>query len=130
MVRREDGQENETAQFHQVVCWDKLADVVGKYVKKGRQLYVEGQLEYRIFEGEDGSKRGTTEIVASDVQFLSVKPSEKEVETAAQLWGDSLAKTIASLRRTINRRRRAGKYREQRNAVWSLCAIITTSSAT
>ncbi len=47
-------------------------------MKKGRPLYVEGRLEYRTFEAEDGRKQGVAEIVASDVQFLGSKPGEKE----------------------------------------------------
>lgn len=60
----------ETTQFHTVVAWDKLAEITSQYVKKGEPLYVEGRLEYRTFEDEEGKERGTVEIVASDVQFL------------------------------------------------------------
>src|SRR5713226_8381424 len=62
--------DNETAQFHTIVCWDKLAETVSQYVTKGRLLYVEGRLEYRTFTDEEGKERGSVEIVASDVQFL------------------------------------------------------------
>ena len=60
----------EISQFHNVVCWDKLAEITSQYVKKGEPLYVEGRLEYRTFEDGDGIERGTVEIVANDVQFL------------------------------------------------------------
>jgi single-strand DNA-binding protein len=85
MVRNASGSQEELTQFHQIVCWDKLADIVGEYVKKGRQLYVEGRLEYRTYEDGSGEKRGVAEVIASDVQFLGAKPSEKEAEAAAEL---------------------------------------------
>ena len=60
----------EEAQFHTVVCWDQLAETMAKYVKKGDPLYVEGRLQYRSYQDEEGKERGVAEVVASDVQFL------------------------------------------------------------
>ena len=59
------------AQFHTIVCWDRLAETTATCVKKGDPLYVEGRLQYRSFQDEEGSARGVCEIVADDVQFLS-----------------------------------------------------------
>src|SRR5687767_4222976 len=61
---------NEETQFHSVVCWDRLAETTATYVKKGDPLYVEGRLQYRSFQDEEGKERGVAEVVASDVQFL------------------------------------------------------------
>ncbi len=61
----------EETQFHSVVCWDALAETTAKYVKKGGPLYVEGRLQYRAYQDEEGKERGVAEIVADDVQFLS-----------------------------------------------------------
>ena len=66
--------DQEETQFHTVVCWDKLGETVGRYVNKGDPLYVEGRLQYRVFQDEEGRDRGIAEIVASDVQFLSRRP--------------------------------------------------------
>src|ERR671916_494689 len=60
----------EETQFHAVVCWDKLAETTAAYVKKGAPLYVEGRLQYRAYQDEEGKERGVAEVVASDVQFL------------------------------------------------------------
>ncbi len=60
----------EETQFHSIVCWDGLAETTGKYVKKGDPLYVEGRIQYRSFQDDEGKERGSVEIVASDVQFL------------------------------------------------------------
>src|SRR5438067_8744553 len=56
----------ETTQFHTIVCWEGLAETTSTYVKKGDPLYVEGRLEYRAFQDEEGKERGVCEIVASD----------------------------------------------------------------
>src|SRR5581483_6759359 len=61
----------ETTQYHSVICWDRQAELVHRYVKKGDPVYVEGRLEYRTFQDEEGKERGVAEIIASDVQFLS-----------------------------------------------------------
>lgn len=53
-----------------VVCWDKLADVVQKYVTKGKQVYVSGRLQIRKYTTKDGEEKTATEVVASTVQFL------------------------------------------------------------
>ena len=63
--------DQEETQFHTVVCWEKLGETVSRYVKKGDPLYVEGRLQYRTFQDDEGRDRGIVEIVASDVQFLS-----------------------------------------------------------
>ncbi len=60
----------EETQFHSVVCWEALAETVSKFVKKGDPLYVEGRLQYRSYQDEEGKERGVAEIVAADVQFL------------------------------------------------------------
>jgi single-strand DNA-binding protein len=58
------------------VTWDKLADSCGEYLKKGSKVLVEGEIQTRSWEAEDGSKRYATEIVARNVQFLT--PKEKQ----------------------------------------------------
>jgi single-strand DNA-binding protein len=65
----------EETQFHTVVCWDRLAETTAEYVKKGDPLYVEGRLQYRSYQDEEGQERGTCEVVADDVQFLGRRPN-------------------------------------------------------
>jgi single-strand DNA-binding protein len=65
------GQKQEHVEWHQVVAIGKLAETCIQYLKKGRQVYVEGRLRTREFEAKtNGGKRQRTEIVASRVQFL------------------------------------------------------------
>ncbi|EPZ49902.1 single-stranded DNA-binding protein [Halobacteriovorax sp. GFR7] len=64
------GQKQERTEWHRVVVWGKLAELCGQYLAKGRQAYLEGQLQTRSWEDKDGNKRYTTEINARTVQFL------------------------------------------------------------
>ncbi len=73
----------EETQFHSVVCWDRLAETTAEYVKKGDPLYVEGRLQYRSFQDEEGKERGVAEIVANDVQFLSRRSNGSRGEPEA-----------------------------------------------
>lgn len=65
-----DGQKQERTEWHRVVVWGKLAEICGKYLSKGRQAFVEGRLQTRSWEDQQGNKRYTTEIVATNVQFI------------------------------------------------------------
>lgn len=65
-----EGQKQERTEWHRVVVWGKLAELCGKYLSKGRQVYVEGRLQTRSWEDPQGQKRYTTEVVANTVQFL------------------------------------------------------------
>ena len=66
-----DGQPQERTEWHQIVVWGPQAENCGKYLSKGRQVYVEGKLQTRKWEDRDGRDRYTTEIVADNVLFLS-----------------------------------------------------------
>jgi single-strand DNA-binding protein len=65
-----EGQKQERTEWHRVVVWGKLAELCGKYLVKGRQVYIEGRLQTRSWEDQQGQKKYTTEIVANTVQFL------------------------------------------------------------
>ena len=70
-----DGQSREQTEWHNIVVWGKQADLCGQYLKKGRQIYVEGRITSREYEARDGSgKRYRTEVVAQRVQFLGGRP--------------------------------------------------------
>ena len=64
------GQKQERTEWHRIVVWGKRGEVCGKYLSKGRQVFVEGRLRTRSWEDKDNNKRYTTEIIANDVQFL------------------------------------------------------------
>ena len=64
------GQPQEKTEWHRIVVWDKLVDVVERYVKKGDRLYVEGEIEYRQYQDKDGVTKYSTEIRARDIMML------------------------------------------------------------
>jgi len=64
------GQRQEKADFHNVVVWGRLAEICQQYVKKGRKIYVEGRMQTRDWEGEDGVKRYRSEIVVENLILL------------------------------------------------------------
>ncbi len=64
------GQKQEKAEFHNIVAWGKLAEICGQYLTKGRKVYVEGRIQTRDWEGQDGQKRFRTEIVAETMIML------------------------------------------------------------
>ena len=68
------GEKQERTEWHRITCWDKLAENVGKFLSKGRQVYVEGKLQTRKWTDKDGTDRYTTEIVARQVSFLGSRP--------------------------------------------------------
>ncbi len=61
---------NSDNQVHQVVFFGRLAEIVKEYLRKGSQIYIEGRLQTRKWQGQDGQDRYTTEIVANDMQML------------------------------------------------------------
>lgn len=62
----QDGQIKEDTQFHRIVAWQKLAELTGKLLTKGRKVYLEGRITYRSFVGKDGQQRTIAEIVMDD----------------------------------------------------------------
>jgi single-strand DNA-binding protein len=77
------GQKQERTEWHSIVVWGKMAEICGKYLAKGRQVYVEGRLQTRSWEDQQGQKRYTTEIVASTVQFLGGMGAERSSSPGA-----------------------------------------------
>lgn len=71
----EAGEKKEDAEFHRLVAWNKLAEICSQLLKKGRKIYVEGRLQTRSWQGQDGNQRQTTEIVISDMIILDPKGS-------------------------------------------------------
>ena len=64
------GQQQEKTEWHRVVCWDKLAEICERFLKRGDRIYVEGSIEYRQWEGQDGQTKYTTEIRARELIML------------------------------------------------------------
>ena len=69
-----DGESKEVPEYHNIVAYSggrrNLAEIVAQYTRKGALVFIEGRIQTRSWEGQDGQKRRTTEIIANDVQFL------------------------------------------------------------
>ncbi|MGA8570971.1 MAG: single-stranded DNA-binding protein [Desulfobaccales bacterium] len=79
-----DGQKQEKTEWHRIVAWRKLAEICGQYLSKGKQVVIEGRIEYGSYE-KDGVKHYTTDIVAENMQMLGAaggaggnRPQESE----------------------------------------------------
>jgi len=64
------GQRQERTEWHRVVFWGRLAEIAAEYLRKGSQIYVEGRIQTRKWQGKDGQDRWTTEIVGNEMQML------------------------------------------------------------
>lgn len=65
-----EGQKQTRTEWHRIVVWGPQAEVCQKYLSKGREVYIEGEIQTRSWEDKEGQKRWTTEIRARDVKFL------------------------------------------------------------
>ena len=81
-----DGQKVEQTEWHNIVMWRGLADVAGKFLQKGKLVYIEGKLRTRSFEDKEGIKKYTTEVVAENFTMLGRK-SDFEPDNAPRSSG-------------------------------------------
>lgn len=89
--RSTEGQQ--TADFIPIVAWEKLAEICGNNLIKGSQVLVEGRMQARNYEAQDGSKRYVTEVIAQDVEFMGSKAQNgghRESETGAGQFGSEI----------------------------------------
>jgi single-strand DNA-binding protein len=80
-----DGERREFTDYHNCVAWNigrrNLAELAGQYLKKGSLVYVEGRLQTRSWEGQDGQKRRTTEVIVNDLEFLESRGAAQSQQT-------------------------------------------------
>ena len=67
---RETGEQRDQTEWHRIVCFGRLAEITGQYLRKGSKCYIEGRLQTRQWEDREGQTRYTTEVVARDMQML------------------------------------------------------------
>ncbi len=71
---KQTGERKENTEWHRVVFFNRLAEIAGEYLRKGSQVYIEGRLQTRKWQGQDGQDRYTTEIVANEMHMLGSRP--------------------------------------------------------
>jgi single-strand DNA-binding protein len=77
---RSQAQAEKTADFIPIVAWDKLAELCGNYLTKGQKVLVEGRLQIRSYETNDGQKRWVTEVIITDMEFLEKKSASQNYD--------------------------------------------------
>jgi len=85
-----EGNKRERTEWHRLISWGRLAEIVGEYLTKGRQIFVEGRLQTRSWEDADGIKRWITEIVVTNMQMLGngKAPSQEVADPEATHEGN------------------------------------------
>ncbi len=73
-----DGERRSETEWFNIVAWGSLAEICNQYLKKGKQVYIEGRLQNRRWEDDEGNKRSTTEIVAREMIMLGDRRDQKE----------------------------------------------------
>lgn len=94
------GAKQEQTEFHNVVLWRGLAEVMEKYVTKGQKVFIEGYLQTRSWEDQTGAKRYRTEIVADNLIMLSSKGSGSGGDDFAQAFSDDAPAEASAPKRT------------------------------
>lgn len=84
---KETGERQEETEWHRVVFYDRLAEIAGEYLKKGRSVYVEGRLKTRKWQDKDGKDQYTTEIIAQEMQMLGGREGGSASEERGEDYG-------------------------------------------
>ena len=71
----QDGQVQENTEWHRIVAWSKLAEICGEYLNKGSKVYIEGRIQTRKWQDQNGNEKYTTEIIAREMKMLSPRGS-------------------------------------------------------
>ena len=69
--KNKQGEQQDRTEWHNIVVWAGLAEICGKYLTKGKQVYIEGRIQNRSYDDRDGNKRYISEVVANEMQMLS-----------------------------------------------------------
>lgn len=85
----QDGQMQESTEWHRVVAWARLAEICGEYLNKGSKVYIEGKIQTRKWQDQNGNDRYTTEIVAREMKMLSPKGTQTDNSYDSGFSGES-----------------------------------------
>ena len=93
--RRFSHNQEQTADFIPIVVWDKLAEVCGNNLVKGSQVLIEGRIQIRSYDAQDGSKRYVTEVIAQELEFMGSRPTNAPAPT--QQFGGAQMQTSSPM---------------------------------
>ena len=88
-----DGNRQEKTEWHNIVAWRQLAEICGKFLHKGKQVYIEGKIQTRSYDDRDGNKKYMTEIVADQMQMLGSKSDDQGASSSGQQYNQSAGTT-------------------------------------
>ena len=90
--RRKGADGQQEADFLSLIAWEKIADIAGQYLHKGSKILVEGRLQSRSYEAQDGSKRYVTEVIVSNLEFCESR--KQEAAGPAEQFGSTAQEDI------------------------------------
>jgi single-strand DNA-binding protein len=90
------GEREERTEWHRVVAWAKLAEICSEYLKKGKQIYIEGRLQTRSWEDQSGVKKYTTEVIASNMVMLGRVGDTVDVPAQASPDDENIPQTAGA----------------------------------
>ena len=97
--KNQSGEKQEKTEWHNCVAYRKLAEIIGEYVRKGEQLYVEGKLQTRKWQDKEGKDRYTTEIIIDKVDFIgNQRQSDGDTSTASRETSTAQSNTSTATR--------------------------------
>lgn len=89
---KQSGEQQERTEWHRVVFFNRLAEIAGEYLRKGRQVYIEGSIRTRKWQDQSGQDRYTTEIVANEMQMLGNREGDMGAPSGGGGFRDNAAK--------------------------------------
>jgi single-strand DNA-binding protein len=84
-----DGQKHEQTEWHRITAYGKLAELAGQYLKKGREVYIEGSSHTRVWEDKDGVKRESVEVKAQEIRFIGGGQNDRQDAPPSKPWQTS-----------------------------------------
>lgn len=87
------GEKKEEVEFHRIVAWNKLAELCSQFLTKGRKVFVEGRLQTRQWNAQDGTQKQTTEIVISDMILLDSRKQGEQSQESSEEFEEAPKKT-------------------------------------
>jgi single-strand DNA-binding protein len=115
---KQSGQKNERTEWHKVVFWGKLAEIAGEYLKKGRQVYIEGSLYTEQWTDKEGVERYTTKIRGSELQLLGTGQGgdKPQAGSRAQEAGQQQQEGVARRQEAVQKARETAGVSNQASA--------------
>ena len=108
---KQTGQMQDRTEWHRIVAFNRLAEIMGEYLRKGSQVYIEGKLQTKKWQGQDGQDRYTTEILANEMQMLGARPTGGN-QPSGSAYGQNQGSTNRQHQQQTNPTQQSGSYNQ------------------